>query len=362
VSSQSRRQQAGKLEDAVEYELTRSTGLATKELSPEAIRDWEYRIGIERGSTRAPIPQRFRGATGLSAYGRHVAIDVDDPAGFDSIVYARRLSSIGTFCSLDTPRRVERTESLIQDRPSDNLLVAIHTLPGRTTLQKGGRRFACRPGQLMTISNATTYVQRTEAVSDPTGIVIPLSLMGPERVVHELAQRSAVSDTLLSRATAAFIYQFATDTIAGGTEPRPDTETSAVELVRACLGQVDAESRPLTDNELFVRHAAIELIERNHRDPGLTPATIARTLHVSRRHLYRHFEATDESVATLIADRRLQTAHELLTTDNTLAITEVAAAAGFPSVATMRNRFRARYGVNPIELRSKGELQASTAS
>lgn len=126
-------------------------------------------------------------------------------------------------------------------------------------------------------------------------------------------------------------------------------------MIRAALGELDYRRYHLPDNPLFVREAAIDLINRNHRDPAFTPDTIARSLHISRRQLYRHFENADESVSDVIASQRLQTACSFLTNRPDLTLAQVAAMSGFPSAATFRNRFRARYGVGPREYRSGSE-------
>ncbi|MDY6811614.1 MAG: helix-turn-helix domain-containing protein [Actinomycetota bacterium] len=126
-------------------------------------------------------------------------------------------------------------------------------------------------------------------------------------------------------------------------------------MIRGALGELDYRRYHLPDNPLFVREAAIDLINRNHRDPAFTPDTIARSLHISRRQLYRHFENADESVSDVIASQRLQTACSFLTNRPDLTLAQVAAMSGFPSAATFRNRFRARYGVGPREYRSGSE-------
>lgn len=323
-------------------------------LPPQVISDWEQRIGINPAISPGPEPIRLRGREGLPYYGQHVQVEIENPDDFDSVMYIRQLSTMGTFCALHTPFGVVRTHQLMREQPSDDLVVGVHTLRGNSSVRQGTRDHAYRPGQLVIISNSAPYVQRTHSIADPAGLVIPLELLGAQRHTAELARRPVASHTLLSRATAAFIRQFAYDTAAGAaTEPDAETERAAVELVRAALGQLNYDRYQLSDNALFIRQAAIDLVERNHSDPDFTPDSIARSLHVSRRQLYRHFEDSDDSLAAIIAERRAQTAREMLLNNRTLSISEVAVASGFPSVATMRNRFRSRFGLSPNELRMK---------
>lgn len=81
-------------------------------------------------------------------------------------------------------------------------------------------------------------------------------------------------------------------------------------------------------------------------------------LHMSRRQLYRHFAQAGESLADMIARRRLEEVCDLLVEQPGMGLEEVAHAVGFSSVSTMRNRFRAEYGMAPTEYRS-GPLASS---
>ncbi|OZG26162.1 AraC family transcriptional regulator [Williamsia sp. 1138] len=331
---------------------TDSEHVGTGGLAPQVIESWERRIGVESGNSRAQERVRLSGPDGMQQYWQHVRVSVDDPDGFDSIVYVRQLSLIDTFCAIRTPLRVERDDPLITKEPSDDLIVTVSTLPGRAVVKQGTRDYVYRPGQLVIVSNTAPYVETTHSVSDPSGLVIPRKLLGGESGAGEGVRRPVAGLTSLARATAAFIRQFTSDTAVGhASEPKQETELAAIELVRAALGQLNDDNRPLVNNELFIRQAAADLIERHHRDPQFSPESICRALHISRRQLYRHFESTGESLAALIAESRLRTAHALLLTRADMPVVSVAMASGFPSVATMRNRFHARYNKSPNELR-----------
>lgn len=329
-------------------------------LPPKVIAAWERRIGLHRSNIPAE-PIRLTGPDGMRDFGQHVEVQTDDPGSFDSLMYVRQLSMIGTFCSLHTPLQVSRNPRLISEQPSEDLVIGVHTLEGRHIIRQGSRDFAYGPGQLAFVSNASPYLERTFEINDPAGLVIPLELLGNQRRVAEQARRPVASHTLLARATASFILQFASDTAVGVTEPDPDTEMAAIELVRAALGQLDYDNRQITDNAHYVREAVSDLIERHHRDPSFTPNAIARYLHISRRQLYRHFEDTEDSLAARIADRRLKTACELLRTRPDIAVSEVARVSGFPSSPTMRNRFRAELGIGPSEYRARAAAEIDAA-
>ena len=96
--------------------------------------------------------------------------------------------------------------------------------------------------------------------------------------------------------------------------------------------------------------AAAQLLEDSCGDAARPPAVAAR-LGISERHLRRIF--TDQFGVTpsaYLGSRRLQLARRMLA-ESDLPIGEVALAAGFGSLRTFNQRFRARYGVAPGTLR-----------
>ncbi|MEO9329621.1 helix-turn-helix transcriptional regulator [Gordonia sp. B21] len=118
----------------------------------------------------------------------------------------------------------------------------------------------------------------------------------------------------------------------------------------------------LRTSERYLRAAVTDLIERNFRDPDFSVEVIARHLHVSRRHLYRVLAGSPTSLAEMIAERRLDWARKLLTGPGNLKLEAVAHASGFASTATMRNRFRAKYGMTPDEFRRAAAATNAEAS
>ncbi|ASR01314.1 MULTISPECIES: helix-turn-helix transcriptional regulator [Gordonia] len=118
----------------------------------------------------------------------------------------------------------------------------------------------------------------------------------------------------------------------------------------------------LRTSERYLRAAVTDLIERNFRDPDFSVEVVARHLHVSRRHLYRVLAGGPTSLAEMIADRRLEWARRLLTGPGNLKLEAVAHASGFASTATMRNRFRAKFGLTPDEFRRTAMAADAEAS
>ncbi|MBM7368068.1 helix-turn-helix domain-containing protein [Gordonia hydrophobica] len=334
----------------------RRPALATR-LSPRAVAEWEARLGVANSPTRTR-PKRFTGQAGSVAYTPKLDVHVAEPEHFHAMRFAAGLSSIVTYCALQPAVTLERTAERVASDPSDTLLVSVSGMRGQSLVSQGGREFAYGPGDLVFISDAAPYRVVSSAVSDPAGMRIPFSRLGKHRHVAERLQRPVAANTPLARAASVFVRRFAAETSALNTAPGAVSEQAAVDLIVAVLSELDGVPSAMEDNALFVQEATRDLIERHHRDATFTPDSIAEHLHLSRRQLYRYFENCENSIAGQIADRRLQSAHEVLVGNASASISSVALSSGFPTVATFRNRFKARYGVGPVEYRDHGSVSS----
>ncbi|WOC12663.1 AraC family transcriptional regulator [Gordonia sp. MP11Mi] len=329
-------------------EPTDDTGV---QLTPRMIAAWESRLGVDRH--RLAHPSRFFGATGVQEWQGGVDMIPRDIDRFSAVRFERELSTTATFCALYPPARIARTAERVRTDPYELLLVTVTSMRGRTVLRQDGKEHAYSAGDLMFVSTASPFLQSAANVTDPSGLAIPLAMLGRHRALAERRGRPTNKPTLLSGAAAGFVRRFAADTAAADVPlPSADAELAAVDLITAALAELASdEGYRLQDDVLFNNQSALELIARRHRDPDFTPDSIAAELHLSRRQLYRLFENSGRSLATRIADARVETAREMLGANPWLPVSSISAACGFGSVATFRNRFKTRYGIGPVEYR-----------
>lgn len=99
-------------------------------------------------------------------------------------------------------------------------------------------------------------------------------------------------------------------------------------------------------------------IDANLRDPGLSPATIAKANAISLRTLHRLFESTDESVSGIIRERRLSRCHADLLRGVDESVTAIAYRWGFRNMSFFSRVFRERYGVSARELQTAARAAA----
>jgi len=98
---------------------------------------------------------------------------------------------------------------------------------------------------------------------------------------------------------------------------------------------------------------AIDLIDRQFRDPDLTPERAAGLLGVSLRQLHLLFEQSDETFSQRLQHRRAAACRQALS-DPALShrsISDLAFDAGFDNLATFYRVFKRLYGMTPSDAR-----------
>jgi AraC family transcriptional activator of tynA and feaB len=97
--------------------------------------------------------------------------------------------------------------------------------------------------------------------------------------------------------------------------------------------------------------AAIQLIEQNLANPGLSVAQLQAKLGCSRATLYRAFAQADAGVSDVISDMRIQRAKAMLAGSPELPVGMVAVRCGWYDSASFARAFRRREGMSPSEYR-----------
>jgi len=94
---------------------------------------------------------------------------------------------------------------------------------------------------------------------------------------------------------------------------------------------------------------ALRIIIANHRSAGMCPESVARSMHITRRHLYRCVQPAG-NVATLIAVARSRTAVQHMIRDPEQPLEFVAHRSGFGNRDTLRTHLRRIYGMGPRQI------------
>lgn len=194
---------------------------------------------------------------------------------------------------------------------------------------------------------------RSSEAGHATGVAVAAPLARVTSVLLESA--TELTETPLVRASRALVASLASEVRTLGDRPSPALDNALVSIVRGIVDEhpqaTSAESRERT---LDLQVAAV--IEARHTDPRLDVGQLARELHTSRRQLYRH--VGEGGVATLLAQRRIATAKELLETRPDLSISDVAARSGFTTTSRLRAQFLRWVHQSPTEYRRGAEIAA----
>jgi AraC family transcriptional regulator, positive regulator of tynA and feaB len=126
-------------------------------------------------------------------------------------------------------------------------------------------------------------------------------------------------------------------------------------LRRSLESSVAVTSR---DNELLARLSM--WMRENITDPRVTPEVLAAEFRISRRRLYRLFEALATTPAAWIWETRLAAAHDRLA-GGTASVTDVAFAVGFKDLGHFSRAFRRRFGYSPREVKSVPKIRLGKA-
>jgi AraC family transcriptional regulator, positive regulator of tynA and feaB len=283
---------------------------------------WETEIG-----DGFPLP-RFSRDTIEDFRGSSRATRVRDAAITD-IDSASALRSEGTLTGLDDQVRmfVVRRGAWTLGGPSDR--------DGQTV----------RAGQFLLRHIGRPMHLRTPPNTVATVLVLPSAALKPLLANRTVTGPMDSAEVRLLVAHATTIAATAPDLSLAGVDAAHST---LIELAKAVArGRFD-DVEPLLAPALA--EAARELADRRLADHELSPAVLARELHVSLRTLQRAFASQGESAAAYIHRRRLEEARlALAVPSGRLSIGEIAAHWQFADGSHLSRAFKKRYGWTPTE-------------
>lgn len=320
-------------------------------LDPQRVAHWRLRfVPPDTGDV-----QWFRGAKGLSRFLAPLRANSaeDDPDGFEAVLHARRIGSVALTNVLTTPCSVTTLHVSPQASPDAYLSLLICSCAGQVIASSDSPTETFRAGQLILLSSTTARTLSFEAVCECTWLRIPVSALGGEFTDAPDRVTSLMPDTALVRVVTTFIGRLAQATSSPTSAADADAAVNTlVGLVASLINQQLYRVHSVDYAAQTVRRRAHEVIDRDFGNPRFTAESLARELGLSRRQLYRHFTGSAVSLADMIASRRLSEVKSLLLAAPDIPMVDIARAAGFSSVSTMRHRFQTAFGCTPAEFRT----------
>lgn len=136
----------------------------------------------------------------------------------------------------------------------------------------------------------------------------------------------------------------------------PATERQVADIARLALAARGRLPRSMPEVRAAMRsgilQAALQIMQRDKHEPGLTASCVAAELAVSRRQLYLLLEEAELSFGTTLSSMRIRAAHDLLIARPDLSVLQVALDCGFDSLATFYRAFNNAYAMPPRQVRA----------
>ena len=290
-----------------------------------------------------------------------VALDVQpaEPERFFGRIAAAELGRLTMTDITSRPQDARRTQRLISHDPQRYLKVGL-LAEGRCVVTQHGREAQLGSGDLVCYETGAPYAFHMQTPFRLGVFMIPAS--GAEHRMPRFEKASAIpvaGNTGLGRVISTTLRS-----VLAGAEASASADPTLAgihigEAVTNLAAALVAELTGLTPDENAARTALTghirAFIERNLTDPNLSPGTIAASVNISVRYLYKLFEQDGVTVSEWIRNRRLDnTVRDLA--DPHLAhrtIAGIGARWGFRDPAHLSRVFRAREGISPREFRER---------
>jgi AraC-like DNA-binding protein len=304
---------------------------------------------------------RSRGLFGVTA-----ELEPEQRETFTGEFTLQKFGEVGLVELKASAYQVTRTTRDISDAPSDSLCIYEQLSDGGRFDTADGSDFAVRRGTF-----ATSYANLPYRTS-PTGadgfhlriVKIPVSeIWMTDGGLRDLFPKPFTGDPVI----APLLRSCFADLVSTGECMEPE---AAVRLIRALASLALIERGTINPGSEFARKAlrvgrlslAQRIIASQSSDPNLSPASVAAQLGVSIRHLHALFERTAMSFSQTLTAARIEHSRKLLVGAPGRAISSIAFASGFDSIATFYRVFRATSGMAPGDFREAAADGATAIS
>lgn len=246
--------------------------------------------------------------------------------------------------------RVHRRPAHVRDDGDNSFVIQI---PGSTPLwltQGRNTRFVA-PGAFGMVAAADEYIYEQRGHSSVVTLKIPAPMLAARfPMVGDYINAPTSAEDATSRLFVDFVHSFCRhaplmDSSSAGTLIQHLIELLALSLTG---GQEEASGSAV---HAAHRRKALTLLERQFRSADLRISDIAQQMRVSERYLQKIFAEVDQSLATVLRERRLAEAQRLLTRPGQggLSITQIAYDAGFADSSYFCRAFKKELGMSPSD-------------
>jgi AraC-like DNA-binding protein len=303
---------------------------------------------------------RSRGLFGVTA-----ELDTEQHANFTGEFTLQTFGNAGLVELKASPYLVTRTTNDISRAPSDSLCIYQQLSDGGLFDTADGSDFAVRRGMFAT-SYADLPYRTTPIGADGYHVrivKIPVAeIWTAGGGLRDLSPKPFDGDPVV----APLLQSCFADLVAARECMEPQ---AAARLIRSLASLALIERGTLNPGSEFARKAlrlgrlslAQRIIASQLSDANLSPSSVADQLGISIRHLHALFERTAMSFSQTLTASRVEHSQKLLVGTPGRAISSIAFASGFDSLATFYRVFRAASGMAPGDFREVATGAAASA-
>jgi AraC-like DNA-binding protein len=289
----------------------------------------------------------------------NLEVDLGDarPASVSANIGVAR-STLAGMIDVDTSWSVvERTRAMANATPTGNLLVYVIHRGGSHFQNERGQEFTTSANSIVVGSQDAAY--RAAAAAGQHWRFHALSV--PQNLFTSAAPRIREDGFQLVPAHAP-VHSLLTSYLGWLCPAFPQLDRPSMaaslkaldELLAAALGTRQAEGSGIAGTVAGERlRIALRYIEDNLQSPALSPEAVARHLCVSPRQMHRVFETAGRTLAGEIRRIRLERAALMLRNQPAMAVTDIAFACGFDSLATFYRCFKAEFEATASDFRHR---------
>lgn len=251
---------------------------------------------------------------------------------------------------------VRRTAEHIRHTAEPNY-VMVFQLAGRSEFQQGDSHAVLSPGDLTIARSGTPYSWLHPGDFEVYMLILPQALIdAPPRSMQRLAASPIRADGPFGQCLTGFVEALAHDEEALRGPFGHRAMRNLVEVVSTRLiAEIDATVPQQDQPSLALFRRLTDHISENLGDPELTPASVARSNHVSLRYAQAIFQHYGASMAAWVRERRLSRVREDLgdPAQDHRGIGVIASSWGLTDQAAFSRSFRLAFGESPSQWRAR---------
>ena len=257
------------------------------------------------------------------------------------------------------PQIVQRSKRQIARSTEEDFLISFQ-IAQQGSVRQDGREAVLQPGDFALYDSTRPYTLSFTERFHQLVVQMPKTVLSRHLLEPEKFTAVSISGrTGLGAVLSNFMFSIASELYNVQDAPDEFSENLVNMIALAFSSSVmleQGEGRSLAREA--IKRRVRQYIENNLCNPDLSNAQIADAQRISTRYLHKLFEDEDQTIHSLILDKRMEKARDMLTNPAYAAhsIESIAYNIGFASGAHFSRAFKKHFDQNPSDVRSLGAL------